>query len=141
MTEPSTRFDLRRSRTLGIWLTAVHAGGILAACASALPAGVEGGLSILAAVSFVRGLRLHALRCARSSVVRLALDPEILLGFPDGRTCRARLRARPFVRPWLVTLRLQSEHGRRIVLVPPDSLPSRAEHKRMRGRLRHEGRP
>ena len=141
MSETPMRFDLRRSRTLVLWLAGVHGGGVLAVWGSALPAAVAGVLCVLAAVSFVRGLRLHALRNARNAVIWVALDPELRLGFAGGRVCGARLRARPLVHAWLVTLRLEWDDGRTVVLVPPDSLSSRADHKKLRRRLRHEGRP
>ena len=141
MPETPIRFDLRRSPVLVLWLAAVHGGGALAAWASALPAAAAAAVLALAAASFVHGLRLHALRSARNSVVWLALDPELRLGFADGRTCGARLRARPLLHPWLVTLRLESDAGRTVVLVPPDSLSSRAGHRAIRSRLRHGGLP
>ena len=142
MLELPIRFELRRSRTLALWLAAVHGGGVLAAWGSALPAAAAGVLSALAAASFLRGLRLHALRSARNAVVWVALEPEISLGFSDGRTCRAELRARPLLHPWLVALRLDSDAGRTVVvLVPPDSLFSQAVHKRFRSRLQHGGPP
>ena len=135
------RFELGRSRTLALWLAAVHGGGVLAVWGSALPAAVAGALSVLAAASFIRGLRLHALRSARNAVVLMALEPGILLGFSDGRTCRAEPRARPLLHTWLVALRLDSDAGRTVVLVPPDSLSSHAVHKALRRRLRHGGPP
>lgn len=134
-----TRFDLRRSRTLALWLAAAHGGGVLAVWGSALPAAAAGVLSVLAAASFVRGLRLHALRNARNAVVRVALEPEIRLGFSDGRECRGELRAPPFLHPRIVVLRLDSDAGRTVVLVPPDSLSPQALHKAFRRRLRHGG--
>ena len=133
------RFELRRSRTLALWLAAVHGGGVIAVWGSALPAAAAGVLSAFAAASFVRGLRLHALRSAPDAVVRVALEPEVRLGLADGRTCRAALRARPFLHPRLVVLRLDSDVGRTVVLVPPDSLSPRALHKALRRRLRHGG--
>lgn len=135
------RFELGRSRTLALWLAAVHGGGLLAAWGSALPAAAAGVLSAFAAASFIRGLRLHVLRSARNAVVRVALEPGIRLGFSDGRTCRAEPRARPFLHAWIVVLRLESDAGRTVVLVPPDSLPSQAVHKMLRSRLRHGGAP
>ena len=139
MTEPPTRFDLRRSRILVAWLAAVHGGGVLAAWGSALPGVAAAALTVLATASFVRGLRLHALRIARDAVVWVALDPEPRFGFSDGRTFRARLRARVLLHPWLVTLRLDYDEGSTVVLVPRDSLPSKADHKAIRRRLRHGG--
>ena len=103
------RFELRGSRTLALWLAAVHGGGVLAAWGSALPAAAAALLSALAAASFVRGLRLHALRNAPDAVVRIALEPEIRLGFSDGRACRGELRTPPFLHPRLVVLRLDSD--------------------------------
>ena len=138
MPQTPVRFDLRRSRTLALWLVGVLGGGALAAWGSALPPAAAGVLSVLASVSLVRGLRLHALRRAPNAVVWIAFDPEIRIGFPDGRQCGARLRAPPLVHARLVALRLDSDRGRTAVLVPPDSL-SRAEHKRLRVRLRHGG--
>lgn len=133
------RFELRGSRTLALWLAAVHGGGVLAAWGSALPAAAAAVLSALAAASFVRGLRLHALRNAPDAVVRIALEPEIRLGFSDGRACRGELRTPPFLHPRLVVLRLDSDAGRTVVLVPPDSLSPQALHKSFRRRLRHGG--
>ena len=133
--------ELRRSRTLALWLAAVHGGGVIAVWGSALPPAVAGVLSVFAAASFVRGLRLHALRSAPDAVVRVALEPELGVGFPDGRTCRAALRARPFLHPRLVVLRLDSDPGRIVVLVPPDALAAPAAHKTLRSRLRHGGTP
>ena len=139
MPQTPTRFDLRRSRSLALWLTAVHGGGALAVWASSLPATVSGVLCVLSAVSLVRGLRLHALRSARNAVVWIAFHPAIRIGFPDGRECGARLRAAPLAHAWLVVLRLESDGGRTSVLVPPDSLSSRAAHKEVRIWLRHGG--
>ncbi len=141
MPETPTRFDLRRSRLLVLWLAAAHGGGALAAWWSALPAAAATTLTVLAAASFVRGLRLHALRNATNAIVWIALDPELRIGFSNGRSCGARLRAPPLLHPWLVTLRLASEAGRAVVLVPPDSLSSQADHKAIRSRLRHGGPP
>ena len=141
MLELPIRLELRRSRTLALWLAAVHGGGVLAAWGSALPTAAAGVLSALAVASFVRGLRLHALRSARSAVVWVALEPEIRLGFSDGRACRAELRPRPLLHPWLVALRFDSDAGRTVALVPPDSLSSQAVHKRFRSRLQHGGPP
>lgn len=141
MLQTPARFDLRRSRILVLWLAAVYGGGVLAVWGSALPVAAAGGLSLLAAAGFLRGLRLHALRSAGNAVVWFALDPEVRIGFADGRECGARLRARPLVHVWLVTLRFDCDAGRTVVLVPPDALSSRADHKWIRGRLRSEGRP
>ena len=137
MPQPPTRFDLRRSRTLALWLAGVHGGGALAVWGSALPATIASVLSLLAVVSLVRSLRLHALRSARNAVVWVSFHPEIRIGFPDGRECRARHRAPPLAHAWLVVLRLETDGGHLAVLVPPDSLSSRAEHKVVRGGLRH----
>ena len=137
--ESTTRFDLRGSRTLAVWLAAVHGGAILAAWDSALPAAGAGLVSVLAAAGFVRGLRLHALRRGRDAVVRIDLGPELRIVFADGRVRAARLRARPLVHSWLVTLRLESGDGPTVVLVPPDSLSSRSAHKALRFGLRHGG--
>lgn len=139
MLDMPIRFELRGSRALVIWLAAAHGGGVLAAWGSALPTAAAGVLSALAAASFVRGLRLHALRSAPGAVVRVALEPEIRLGLADGRSCRAELRAPPFLHPRLVVLRLDSDIGRTVVLVPPDSLFPPALHKALRRRLRHGG--
>ena len=141
MPRTPTRFDLGRSPTLALWLAGVLGGGVLAAWASALPPAAAGMLSVLAVVSLVRGLRLHALRSARNAVVRIAFEPEIRIGFPDGRECRARHRAPPLVHARLVALRLEWEGGRTAVLVAPDSLASQADHKKMRVCLRHGGPP
>ena len=141
MQDMPIRFELRPSRTLVLWLAAVHGGGVLAAWGSALPAVAAGALSALAAASFIRGLRLHALRSARDAVVRITLEPGVRLGFPDGRECAAELRARPLLHVWLVALRLDSDTGRTVVLVPPDSLSSPAAHKTLRSRLQHGGPP
>ena len=139
MPQSPTRFDLRPSRTLALWLAGVLGGGVLAAWGSALPPAAAGGLSVLAAASLVRGLRLHALRSASDAVVRIALDAEIRIVFRDGRECGARLRAPPLVHAWLVALRLETDRGRASVLVPPDSLASQADHKWMRVCLRLGG--
>ena len=139
MPRTPTRFDLRPSRALVLWLAGVIGGGVLAAWGSALSPAVAGALSVLAAASLVRGLRLHALRSARDAVIRIALEPEIRICFRDGRECGARLRETPLVHAWLVALRLETDRGRMSVLVPPDSLASRAEHKRMRVCLRLGG--
>ena len=139
MLDMPIRFELRKSRTVALWLAAAHGGGVLAVWESALPPAAAGVLSVLAAASFVRGLRLHALRSAPGAVVGVALEPEIRLRLADGRSCRAELRAPPFLHPWLVVLRLDSNAGRAAVLVPPDSLSPRALHKAFRRRLRHGG--
>ena len=133
------RFELRKSRTVALWLAAAHGGGVLAVWGSALPPAAAGVLSVLVAASFVRGLRLHALRSARGAVVRVSLEPGIRLGLADGRSCRAELRAPPFLHPRLVVLRLDSDAGRTVVLAPPDSLSPQALHKALRRRLRHGG--
>ena len=139
MPQSLARFELRPSRALVLWLAGAIGGGVLAAWGSALPPAAAGALSVLAAASLVRGLRLHALRSARDAVIRIALEPEIRIGFRDGRECGARLRAAPLVHPWLVALPLETDRGRMSVLVPADSLASRAEHKRMRVCLRLGG--
>lgn len=139
MLDQTIRFELRKSPTLALWLAAAHGGGALAVWGSALPTAAAGALSVLAAASFVRGLRLHALRSARGAVVRLALEPGIRLDLADGRSCRAELRAPPFLHPGLVVLRLDADTGRTVVLAPPDSLSPRALHKALRRRLRHGG--
>ena len=141
MPQPPTRFVLRRSRTLALWLAGVHGGGALAVWGSSLPVTIASLLCVLAAASLVRGLRLHALRSARNSVIRISLQPEIRIGFPDGRECGARLRAPPFAHAWLVVLRLETDSGRLTVLLAPDSLSSRAEHKEVRSGLRHGSSP
>lgn len=133
------RFELRKSRTVALWLAAAHGGGVLAVWGSALPTIAAGLLSALAAASFVRGLRLHALRSAPNAIVRIVFEPGIRLGLADGRSCRAELRAPPFLHPWLVVLRLDSDTGRTVVLAPPDSLFPQALHKALRRRLRHGG--
>ena len=138
-TPTRTRFELRPSRALVLWLAGAIGGGVLAAWGSALPPAAAGALSVLAAASLVRGLRLHALRSARDAVIRIALEPEIRIGFRDGRECGARLREPPLVHPWLVALPLETDRGRMSVLVPSDSLASPAEHKRMRVCLRLGG--
>ena len=137
-------FDLRRSRALVLWLVAALGGGGVAAWGSALPPAAAGFLCVLAAASLVRGLRLHALRSAGDAVTGITLDsdirpdirPDIRIEFRDGGECGARLRAPPLVHAWLVVLRLETERGRLSVLIPPDSLATRAEHKRMRVVLR-----
>ena len=139
MPQTTAGFDLRPSRALALWLAGVLGGGVIAAWGSALPPAAAGALSVLAAASLVRGLRLHALRSAGDAVIRVALDPEIRIGFRDGRECGGRLRAPPLVHAWLVALRLETDRGRMSVLVPPDSLASRADHKRMRVCLRLGG--
>ena len=139
MPQTPTRFDLRPSRTLVLWLAVVLGGGVFAAWGSALPPAAAGTLCVLAAASLARGIRLHALRSAGDAVIRIALDPEIRIGFRDGRECGARLRAPALVHVWLVVLRLETDRGRMSVLVPPDSLASQAEHKRMRVSLRLGG--
>ena len=140
MTRNPIRFDLGRSPALALWLAGVLGGGVFAAWGSALSTPAAGVLSVLAVVSLIRGLRLHALRNARNAVVRVAFGPEIRIGFPDGRECVARLRSPPLAHAWLIALRLESDCGRTAVLVPPDSLSSRADHKRMR-RCLHHGSP
>ena len=139
MSQTPTRFDLRPSTALVLWLAGVLGGGVLAAWGSALPPAAAGALSILAAASLVRGLRRHALRSARDAVIETALDPEIRIGFRDGRECGARLRAPPLVHAWLVALPLETDRGRMSVLVPPDSLAGPVDHKRMRVCLRLGG--
>ena len=141
-------FDLRRSCALVLWFVTALGGGVFAAWGSALPAAAAGLLSVLAAASLVRGLRLHALRSAGDAVIGITLDsgirpgirpdirPDIRIEFRDGGGCGARLRAPPLVHAWLVVLRLETDRGRLSVLVPPDSLATRAEHKRMRVVLR-----
>lgn len=139
MPQTPSRFDLRPSRTLALWFAGVHGGGALAAWGSSLPATVTSALSVLAAASMVHGLRLHALRSARNAVVGITLHPEIRIVFSNGRECGARLRSPPLVHAWLVVLRLESDGGNLSVLVPPDSLSSRAAHKEVRVCLRHGG--
>ena len=139
MHEAPIRFDLHPSHALVLWLAGVLGGGMLAAWGSALPPAAAGGLSVLAVASLVRGLRLHALRSAGDAVIRIAFDSGIRIGFRDGRESGARLCAPPLVHAWLVALRLETDRGRMSVLVPPDSLASEADHKRMRVCLRLGG--
>ena len=137
MVETRGRFDLRTSPTAAAWLAVVHAGGVLAVWTSAVPPVATGGLAVLAALSFVRALRLHALRSARNAVVRLELGRTLRLTFADGRESPAKLRAKPLVHCRLVVIRLAWEGGRTVVLVPPDALRTHADHKALRRGLRH----
>ena len=138
MHEIAGRFHLRPSHTVAAWITAVHGGGVLAVWVSAVPPEAAGMLSVLAAWSFVHGLRLHALRNARRAVAWIDIGRALRVGFADGRWCGARLRARPLVTGRLVVLRLETDDGCTTVLVPPDALRSRARHKALRREVRHE---
>ena len=135
----ATRFDLCGSRGLAVWLTAVYGGAILAAWGSALPAGVAAVFSVLAAAGFLRDLRRHALRTARDAVTWLEIGPKPGVGLAGGQVQALRLRARPFVHPWLVILPLEAAEGPRSVLIPADSLSARADHKALRRLLRQGG--
>ena len=139
MSEPPTRFALRRSPALAAWLVAVHAGAILAAWASAMPGVAAGAVSVLAVGALVRSMRLHVLRSAACAVVWIELDPDLRLGFANGSVLGARVRGHPFIHPWLVSLPYESEGGPGVVLIPPDSLSSRAGHRAVRRCLRHGG--
>ena len=139
MTNPPAepiRYRLRGSPGLAAWLAAVYGGAVAAAWGSALPAGASAVLSAFAAAALVRGLRLHALRTGRDAAVWLEVGAKARIGLADGRVCSVRARAFPFVHPWIIILRLESEDGSRCVLMPRDSLSGRAEHKALRRRLR-----
>ena len=138
MHEIAGRFHLRPSYTVAVWIAAVHGGGVLAVWGSAVPLEAAGILSVLAACSFVHGLRFHALRNARHAVAWIEIGRALRVGFADGRRCGARLRARPLVTGRLVVLRFETDDGRTTVLVPPDALRSRARHKAIRREVRHE---
>ena len=114
-----------------------HAGAVLALWSSAVPSAAGGVLTAVAAASLVRSLRLHAVRRANGAVVWIELGRALRIGFADGREMAAHFRAPPFVHARLVVLRLASNAGRTVVLVPLDALPSRADHKAMRRTLRH----
>ena len=139
MTDPPaepTRYRLRGSPGLAVWLAAVYAGAVAAAWGSALPPWAAAVLSAFAAAGLLRGLRLHALRTGRGAAVWLEVGAEVRIGLAGGRVCPVRPRAVPFVHPWIIILRIESEGGSSCVLVPRDSLSGRAEHKALRRRLR-----
>ena len=135
----ATRFDLGRSRGLVAWLAVVHGGAIVAAWSSALPAVVAAAASIVVVASCIRGMRLHALRLARDAVVRLELSEGLRIELASGAIHSARLRARPLVHPWLVTLAVDFDTGSAMVLVPSDSMASPAAHRAVRRCLRDGG--
>lgn len=130
------RFDLRPSRTVAVWTAAVHGGGLLAVWGSAIPVEASTVLSLVAACSFVRVVRLHALRRDPNAVIWLEVGRALRVGFADGRVHAARLRAPPFVHSQIVVVRLASDDRRAVVLVPPDALASRARHKELRRSIR-----
>ena len=139
MLRPPSRFVLRRSPTLVAWLAAVHGGALLAVWGSAMPAAAAGILTVLAVASFLRGIRVHALRSANCAVIWVEFLPDLRLGYGDGTAREARLRGHPLVHPWLVNLQYESASGRGVVLIPPDSLSSRDGHRTLRRILRHGG--
>lgn len=144
MTDPTAapvRYYLRGSRALAGWLVIAYGGAVATLWGSALPAEAAAAFSALAAAGFVRGLRLHALRAGRDAAVWLEVGAEPRIGLAGGREYAARFRGSPFVHPWLVILRLESENGSTSVVVPSDSLSAPAEHKALRRLLRHGGAP
>jgi len=111
----------------------------VAAWSSALPTAAAAAASLVVVASCIRGMRLHALRVARNAVVRLELSEGLRIEFANGAIRSARLRTRPLVHPWLVTLAVDFDTGSTVVLVPSDSMASPSAHRAVRRRLRDGG--
>jgi hypothetical protein len=128
---PALRLELRASRVMAALILSAHLAG--AVClAAVLPgaAGIAAGL-----LAFLLGAVVawdRALLRGRGSVRRLELREGggALIGLADGRQVAGTVAARRNVNRWWVTLPLQGE-SRRIVVVTRDMLPA-GDFRRLR---------
>jgi hypothetical protein len=128
---PALRLELRASRVMAAVVLSAHLAG--AACLAAVipgAAGVGAGLLVILLGAVVA--RDRALMQAPGSVRRLELrdGAAALLELADGRQVAGTVADRRNVNRWWVTLPLQGE-SRRIVVVTRDMLPAR-DFRRLR---------
>jgi hypothetical protein len=119
---PVLRLELRASRMLAGALLLVHAAAaasVLAVAPGIAGLGIAALLLLLGAVAAWDRALLRGRRSVRS--LELSSDGTVTLGLADGRRVTGRLARRRHVNAWWVTLPLQGDRWR-TVLVPADML-------------------